>query len=153
MEASVTAFSATFSLIILLWVFYLCMQCLCHMTCFLLDLERCELWAHFVFILFFPPQRKENNNIFVDDLKEQGEKRPIPKPCRTFLEAFERYSEVMDNIRRVGFEKPTPIQVQVTCAPSLCLCFFFFFYKTPDFIVAACEVVHVMTWCCFCFFF
>lgn len=121
------------------------------MTCFLLDLKRCELWAHFVFFLF-PPQRKENNNIFVDDLKEQEEKRPIPKPCRTFLEAFERYSEVMDNIRRVGFEKPTPIQVQATCAPSHCLCCFWvclFFYKTPGFVVAACEVVCVMTWCCF----
>ncbi|CAG00282.1 unnamed protein product, partial [Tetraodon nigroviridis] len=55
---------------------------------------------------------KKNNNIFVDDLKEEGEKRPIPKPCRTFLEAFERYPEIMDNIRRVGFDKPTPIQSQ-----------------------------------------
>ncbi|XP_042358583.1 probable ATP-dependent RNA helicase DDX43 [Plectropomus leopardus] len=56
--------------------------------------------------------RKENNNIFVDDLKEEGEKRPIPNPCRTFLEAFELYPEIMENIRQVGFEKPTPIQSQ-----------------------------------------
>uniref|UniRef100_A0A3Q3WKY4 RNA helicase n=1 Tax=Mola mola TaxID=94237 RepID=A0A3Q3WKY4_MOLML len=56
--------------------------------------------------------RKENNNIFVDDLKEDGEKRPIPKPCRTFLEAFELYPEIMENIERVGFERPTPIQSQ-----------------------------------------
>ncbi|XP_028279825.1 putative ATP-dependent RNA helicase DDX43 [Parambassis ranga] len=54
--------------------------------------------------------RKENNNIFVDDLKE--EKRPIPNPCRTFLEAFELYPEIMENICRVGFVKPTPIQSQ-----------------------------------------
>uniref|UniRef100_A0A8D3BB93 RNA helicase n=1 Tax=Scophthalmus maximus TaxID=52904 RepID=A0A8D3BB93_SCOMX len=56
--------------------------------------------------------RKENNNIFVDDLKEEGEKRPVPNPCRTFLEAFELYPEIMENIERVGFVKPTPIQSQ-----------------------------------------
>ncbi|XP_013885154.1 putative ATP-dependent RNA helicase DDX43 isoform X3 [Austrofundulus limnaeus] len=56
--------------------------------------------------------RKENNNIFVDDLKEADTKRPIPKPCRTFLEAFEMYPEIMENIERVGFVKPTPIQSQ-----------------------------------------
>ncbi|XP_038128488.1 probable ATP-dependent RNA helicase DDX43 isoform X2 [Cyprinodon tularosa] len=56
--------------------------------------------------------RKENNNIFVDDIKEEGEKRPIPNPCRTFLEAFEPYPEIMENIERVGFVKPTPIQSQ-----------------------------------------
>ncbi|MEQ2230230.1 putative ATP-dependent RNA helicase ddx43 [Ilyodon furcidens] len=56
--------------------------------------------------------RMENNNIFVDDIKEEGEKRPIPNPCRTFLEAFELYPEIMENIERVGFIKPTPIQSQ-----------------------------------------
>uniref|UniRef100_A0A7N6AL29 RNA helicase n=1 Tax=Anabas testudineus TaxID=64144 RepID=A0A7N6AL29_ANATE len=56
--------------------------------------------------------RRENNNIFVDDLKEEGQKRPIPNPCRTFLEAFELYPEIMENINRVGFVKPTPIQSQ-----------------------------------------
>ncbi|XP_035257015.1 probable ATP-dependent RNA helicase DDX43 [Anguilla anguilla] len=55
--------------------------------------------------------RKENNNIFVDDLKE-GEKRPIPNPICTFEEAFEPYPGIMDNIVRVGFVKPTPIQSQ-----------------------------------------
>ncbi|XP_070697534.1 probable ATP-dependent RNA helicase DDX43 [Pempheris klunzingeri] len=55
--------------------------------------------------------RKENNNIFVDDLKE-GEKRHIPNPCRTFMEAFEPYAEIMENIEQVGFVKPTPIQSQ-----------------------------------------
>lgn len=64
-----------------------------------------------VFIDVFPFHRKENNNIFVDDLKEGEEKRPIPNPCRTFLEAFGCYPEIMDNIERVGFVKPTPIQV------------------------------------------
>nr|XP_057914001.1 probable ATP-dependent RNA helicase DDX43 isoform X2 [Doryrhamphus excisus] len=56
--------------------------------------------------------RKENNNIFVDDLIDNGKKRPIPNPCRTFLEAFELYPEIMENIERVGFVKPTPIQSQ-----------------------------------------
>ncbi|XP_063347835.1 probable ATP-dependent RNA helicase DDX43 [Pelmatolapia mariae] len=56
--------------------------------------------------------RKENNNIFVDDLNEEEEKRQIPNPCRTFLEAFELYPEIMENIDRVGFTKPTPIQSQ-----------------------------------------
>ncbi|KAJ0066961.1 hypothetical protein NL108_006193, partial [Boleophthalmus pectinirostris] len=56
--------------------------------------------------------RKGNNNIFVDDLKEEGEKRQILNPCRTFLEAFEHYPEIMENIERVGFVKPTPIQSQ-----------------------------------------
>uniref|UniRef100_A0A3Q4GYA7 RNA helicase n=1 Tax=Neolamprologus brichardi TaxID=32507 RepID=A0A3Q4GYA7_NEOBR len=56
--------------------------------------------------------RKENNDIFVDDLNEEEEKRQIPNPCRTFLEAFELYPEIMENIDRVGFTKPTPIQSQ-----------------------------------------
>ncbi|XP_029031480.1 probable ATP-dependent RNA helicase DDX43 [Betta splendens] len=56
--------------------------------------------------------RKENNDIFVDDLKEEGEKRPVPKPCPTFLEAFEHYPDIMESIKQVGFSKPTPIQSQ-----------------------------------------
>lgn len=66
-------------------------------------------WFVLLCYIFF--HRKENNNIFVDDLKEGGEKRPIPNPCRTFLEAFELYAEIMENIEHVGFVKPTPIQV------------------------------------------
>ncbi|XP_041921229.1 probable ATP-dependent RNA helicase DDX43 isoform X2 [Alosa sapidissima] len=55
--------------------------------------------------------RKENNSIFVDDLKEE-EKRPIPNPVCTFEEAFLHYPGIMENIVRVGFTKPTPIQSQ-----------------------------------------
>lgn len=55
--------------------------------------------------------RKDNNNIFVDDLKEE-EKRAIPNPVYTFKEAFACYPEIMENIERVGFQKPTPIQVR-----------------------------------------
>ncbi|XP_075779886.1 putative ATP-dependent RNA helicase DDX43 isoform X2 [Pelodiscus sinensis] len=55
--------------------------------------------------------RKENNNIICDDLKE-GEKRHIPNPVCKFEDAFKYYPDVMANIRKVGFEKPTPIQSQ-----------------------------------------
>nr|KAF6461724.1 DEAD-box helicase 43 [Molossus molossus] len=55
--------------------------------------------------------RKENYNIVCDDLKD-GEKRPIPNPTCTFEDAFECYPEVMENIKKAGFQKPTPIQSQ-----------------------------------------
>uniref|UniRef100_A0A8C3XGW9 RNA helicase n=1 Tax=Cyanoderma ruficeps TaxID=181631 RepID=A0A8C3XGW9_9PASS len=61
--------------------------------------EEVELW------------RKENNNITCDDLKE-GEKRCIPNPVCKFEDAFEHYPDIMANIRKVGFQKPTPIQSQ-----------------------------------------
>ncbi|KAI1241141.1 hypothetical protein IHE44_0009604 [Lamprotornis superbus] len=59
--------------------------------------EEVELW------------RKENNNITCDDLKE-GEKRCIPNPVCKFEDVFEHYPDIMANIRKVGFQKPTPIQ-------------------------------------------
>ncbi|NXL56900.1 DDX43 helicase, partial [Chordeiles acutipennis] len=55
--------------------------------------------------------RKENNNISCDDLKE-GEKRCIPHPVCKFEDVFECYPDIMANIRKVGFQKPTPIQSQ-----------------------------------------
>uniref|UniRef100_A0A8B9ISN6 RNA helicase n=1 Tax=Amazona collaria TaxID=241587 RepID=A0A8B9ISN6_9PSIT len=61
--------------------------------------EEVELW------------RKENNNIICDDLKE-GEKRCIPNPVCKFEDVFEHYPDIMANIRKVGFQKPTPIQSQ-----------------------------------------
>ncbi|XP_005044196.1 PREDICTED: probable ATP-dependent RNA helicase DDX43 [Ficedula albicollis] len=61
--------------------------------------EEVELW------------RKENNNITCDDLKE-GEKRCIPNPVCKFEDVFEHYPDIMANIRKVGFQKPTPIQSQ-----------------------------------------
>ncbi|KAF4795900.1 putative ATP-dependent RNA helicase DDX43 [Turdus rufiventris] len=60
--------------------------------------EEVELW------------RKENNDITCDDLKE-GEKRCIPNPVCKFEDVFEHYPDIMANIRKVGFQKPTPIQV------------------------------------------
>ncbi|NXN32160.1 DDX43 helicase, partial [Nycticryphes semicollaris] len=61
--------------------------------------EEVELW------------RKENNNIICDDLKE-GEKRCIPNPVCEFEDVFEHYPDIMANLRKVGFQKPTPIQSQ-----------------------------------------
>ncbi|NWV46864.1 DDX43 helicase, partial [Daphoenositta chrysoptera] len=61
--------------------------------------EEVELW------------RKENNDITCDDLKE-GEKRCVPNPVRKFEDVFEHYPDIMANIRKVGFQKPTPIQSQ-----------------------------------------
>ncbi|NWI86499.1 DDX43 helicase, partial [Pitta sordida] len=55
--------------------------------------------------------RKENNNVTCDDLKE-GEKRCIPNPVCKFDDVFEHYPDIMANIRKVGFQKPTPIQSQ-----------------------------------------
>ncbi|XP_055965471.1 probable ATP-dependent RNA helicase DDX43 [Sorex fumeus] len=55
--------------------------------------------------------RKENYNIMCDDLKD-GEKRPIPNPTCKFEDAFQCYPEVMENIKKAGFRKPTPIQSQ-----------------------------------------
>uniref|UniRef100_G3TA14 RNA helicase n=1 Tax=Loxodonta africana TaxID=9785 RepID=G3TA14_LOXAF len=55
--------------------------------------------------------RKENYNIMCDDLKD-GEKRRIPNPTCKFEDAFQCYPEVMENIKRAGFQKPTPIQSQ-----------------------------------------
>uniref|UniRef100_A0A8C9PE68 RNA helicase n=1 Tax=Spermophilus dauricus TaxID=99837 RepID=A0A8C9PE68_SPEDA len=55
--------------------------------------------------------RKENFNITCDDLKDSV-KRPIPNPTCKFEDAFQCYPEVMENIKRAGFQKPTPIQSQ-----------------------------------------
>ncbi|XP_061479114.1 probable ATP-dependent RNA helicase DDX43 isoform X4 [Rhineura floridana] len=55
--------------------------------------------------------RKENNNITCDDLKDY-EKRLIPNPICKFEDAFNQYPDIMANIRKVGFQKPTPIQSQ-----------------------------------------
>lgn len=99
--------------VVLLFTHVICAGCTWTASCVALKSEHCACFC----VCFGPPQRrKENNNIFVDDLKKEGEKRPIPKPCRTFLEAFQHYPEIMDNIKDAGFVNPTPIQVW-TCHP------------------------------------
>ncbi|ELK12892.1 Putative ATP-dependent RNA helicase DDX53 [Pteropus alecto] len=55
--------------------------------------------------------RKENFNIICDDWKD-GEKRSIPKPTLKFKDAFQHYPDLLKNIEKAGFQKPTPIQSQ-----------------------------------------
>ncbi|KAI5160400.1 putative Atp-Dependent Rna Helicase Ddx43 [Manis pentadactyla] len=55
--------------------------------------------------------RKENYNTMCDDLRD-GEKRPIPNPTCKFEDAFQSYPDIMKNIKKAGFQKPTPIQSQ-----------------------------------------
>jgi ATP-dependent RNA helicase DDX43 len=45
---------------------------------------------------------------------KDGEKRSIPSPTCKFEDAFQSYPEVMENIKKAGFQNPTPIQV---CLP------------------------------------
>jgi ATP-dependent RNA helicase DDX43 len=55
--------------------------------------------------------RKDNNNVQVKNFGDATD-RPIPKPVRTFEEGFAKYPEILEEISRAGFEKPTPIQSQ-----------------------------------------
>lgn len=55
--------------------------------------------------------RKENNNIMVGWM-DKTIKKPIPNPCITFRHAFAHYPEILDEIDKQGFDRPTPIQSQ-----------------------------------------
>ncbi|ESP00563.1 hypothetical protein LOTGIDRAFT_112416, partial [Lottia gigantea] len=50
--------------------------------------------------------RRENNNIIVD-----GPDR-VPNPVETFQQAFQHYPDILAQIERLGFVKPSPIQSQ-----------------------------------------
>ena len=54
--------------------------------------------------------REENNNIMVS-CDEDSEAR-IPNPVRTFDEGFFHYPEILSELKRAGFTKPSPIQMQ-----------------------------------------
>lgn len=62
--------------------------------------------------------REENNNIvvqyvlFEDDKSESKDMKHIPNPVQTFRQAFHNYPEILEEIRKAGFENPTPIQCQ-----------------------------------------
>ncbi|KAJ8033397.1 putative ATP-dependent RNA helicase DDX43 [Holothuria leucospilota] len=47
-----------------------------------------------------------------DDAKEGTEPRTIPNPIETFEDAFEHYPEILREMRKQKFEKPSPIQAQ-----------------------------------------
>lgn len=48
----------------------------------------------------------------VDRTFKKEDSKPIPKPVQTFEHAFHNYPEILDEIRKAGFEKPSPIQCQ-----------------------------------------
>ncbi|XP_053996758.1 probable ATP-dependent RNA helicase DDX43 [Hylaeus anthracinus] len=60
--------------------------------------------------------RKSNNNIEVrymfEGQKSQSEEIDIPNPIETFEQAFEDYPDILEEIRKQGFAKPSPIQCQ-----------------------------------------
>ena len=56
--------------------------------------------------------RKESNDISVKNVGDDVQDRDIPKPVITFDEAFNHYPDILKELKRVGFVKPTPIQCQ-----------------------------------------
>lgn len=60
--------------------------------------------------------RKKNNNIEVqrvfDDEENASKEFHIPNPVQTFEQAFHNYPEVLEEIKKQNFSKPSPIQCQ-----------------------------------------
>lgn len=58
--------------------------------------------------------RLASNNIVVDRTFKDKDKPslPIPNPVQTFEQAFHEYPELLDEIAKAGFAKPSPIQAQ-----------------------------------------
>ncbi|XP_012540510.1 probable ATP-dependent RNA helicase DDX43 [Monomorium pharaonis] len=60
--------------------------------------------------------RKTNNNIEVRHVFENkdntDEEMKIPNPVETFEQAFQTYPDILTEIRKQNFEKPSPIQCQ-----------------------------------------
>jgi len=54
--------------------------------------------------------REQNNNIMVS-CEEDSEVR-VPNPLRNFDEGFLHYPEILSELKRAGFTKPSPIQMQ-----------------------------------------
>ncbi|CAG0885174.1 unnamed protein product [Darwinula stevensoni] len=55
--------------------------------------------------------REENNNIVVK-LIQEGDEKVIPNPVWTFEQAFSHYPDILEEIYKQRFEKPSPIQCQ-----------------------------------------
>ena len=55
--------------------------------------------------------REENNNIVVK-LIQEGDEKVIPNPVWTFEQAFSPHPEILEEIYKQRFEKPSPIQCQ-----------------------------------------
>ncbi|XP_076260072.1 putative ATP-dependent RNA helicase DDX43 [Rhynchophorus ferrugineus] len=56
--------------------------------------------------------RLEKNNIVVDRVLSTENAAAIPKPVLTFEQAFFKYPDVLSELKKANFEKPTPIQCQ-----------------------------------------
>ncbi|XP_076299663.1 putative ATP-dependent RNA helicase DDX43 [Lasioglossum baleicum] len=60
--------------------------------------------------------RKTNNNIearyMFDEKETQTEQLEVPNPIETFEHAFEIYPDILEEVRKQGFTKPSPIQCQ-----------------------------------------
>lgn len=56
--------------------------------------------------------RFDNNKITVENYGESVQDRAIPNPIRTFSEAYADFPEIMEEINKAGFERPSPIQCQ-----------------------------------------
>lgn len=59
--------------------------------------------------------REENNRTTVSHVFEakEGEKLPpIPNPIWKFEQCFEKYPDLLDEVMKQGFSKPSPIQAQ-----------------------------------------
>lgn len=58
--------------------------------------------------------RLESNNIVVSRAfaEDRDDEKPILKPVKTFEHAFHNYPEILSEIKKAGFEQPSPIQCQ-----------------------------------------
>lgn len=57
--------------------------------------------------------REENHKISVSMVFEEGSPSEMPKPITKFEYAFENYPDLLSEIEKQGFEKPSPIQSQM----------------------------------------
>lgn len=58
--------------------------------------------------------RKENKNIVIArTFAEEGSTESMPKPTTKFEHAFAKFPDLMAEIKKAGFEKPSPIQSQM----------------------------------------
>lgn len=55
--------------------------------------------------------RLESNNVMVSHFNEQ-DTRIIPNPIETFVQAFEHFPDILTEIEKNNFQKPSPIQSQ-----------------------------------------
>ncbi|KYB26280.1 probable ATP-dependent RNA helicase DDX43 [Tribolium castaneum] len=56
--------------------------------------------------------RLESNNIVVERTFKTENSKPVPKPVVTFEHAFHKYPEILEEMKKAGFTRPSPIQSQ-----------------------------------------